>query len=81
MDNNLFKAIADNSPLMAALKARFLEEFAIEHMSIDNPLDNEGLGELVRSRLEGIAKVEKVFKDIAGYQSTPAVGEKINPGY
>lgn len=69
MKHEILKGIADNPPLFEALKELLRSKFSLEGVGKDLP--NEQLGEVVRARLEGLARVEEVFVEIARQKSQP----------
>ncbi len=60
--NKVLKIVADNANLTEALKELFLKQFEEKHDT--TKLNNESLGQITRSRLDGIAGVNNAFKEI-----------------
>lgn len=77
MDKELLKVIADNPPLMEAVKKVIMVKFSLETLGTNYP--NEILGQLTRSRLEGRELVELAFKDIANYKTVEIKPQGANP--
>ena len=78
---NILQVLADNPALMAevkkVVKAQF--EFEVGNMPVGVPY--EQLGMTVSTRMEGLKLVEKAFKEIESYKSTPKMVDKQNPAY
>jgi len=70
-DNAVLSLIADNFALFDAVKKVITDKFDVSSMLNGSvTVDNQRLGEIVRARLEGLAKVEEAFRDIANCKST-----------
>jgi hypothetical protein len=77
MPDPILKVIADNPALLEAVRGLFLEKFSTDDLSPQ--MSNEVLGQKVRARLEGLAKVEEVFKEIEKCGSVEKKKEGVNP--
>lgn len=75
--DNILKILADNQPLLEAVRSKVLEQFSVDLLSWQQP--NEILGQQVRARLEGISKVEEAFKQIARLKSVQEKKAVSNP--
>lgn len=62
----LLKGLADNEALFLAVKKFLLSKFALEDHAYSElqGFDNDAIGEIVRSKLDGRAKVEEAFNEI-----------------
>lgn len=58
----ILKIVADNRELFNALKDGLEAEFSLD--KIDTNMRNELIGEVMRSRIKGMEKVEKFFKKV-----------------
>lgn len=76
MDKSILKALADNPLLLAVLKQTIEEKFSLDNLN--HNLDNETLGQTVKARLEGLARMTEVYREINNYKSTPNEPPKIN---
>jgi hypothetical protein len=74
----ILRALADNPALMEAVRETIESEFKTE--SIDLNMDNEMLGQITRSKIDGLQKIDSAFKKIAQSKSVPDAPEKKNPG-
>lgn len=77
MTMDILSAIANNRELCDALKTAFTEEF--ENETLDETIPNEQLGAVVRARLEGLRKVERVFRRIESMRTPPVQTIEPNP--
>jgi len=77
MINPILKSVADNAELSKALKELLLKQFNEKH---DNTkLDNESLGQITRSRLDGIAGINNAFKEIETLKTVKEKPVEDNP--
>ena len=77
MIDPILKSVADNANLTEALKELLLKQFDEKH---DNTkLDNESLGQITRSRLDGIAGVNNAFKEIETLKTVKEKPTQDNP--
>ena len=76
-DKQFLQIVADNPALTSALKRVILKQFNLDTLGIN--YDNETLGQLTRSRLEGREKIELAFKEISNYKSPNKKPEQQNP--
>lgn len=65
--DQLLKIIADNPSLTEALKKTFFDKF--DEDKVNNGMSNELIGQITRSRIEGLRKIDEVFKVIEHYKS------------
>ncbi len=75
----ILKVIADNQPLLEALKEMVEAEFALGS-SINQQMSNESIGQVMRARMDGLALMRNVFKKIERYRTGSTVKVGINPG-
>ena len=73
---DILKAIADNPSLLDAVRKTIEAEFSLDNL--DTTHANELLGEKVRARIEGLARVQEAFKKINRYKSNPDKPDKVN---
>lgn len=73
----ILSSLANNPPLLAAVKELLLTQFSLT--DIDTTVPNEVMGQIVRARVDGRAAVEKAFKEIERYRSVRAPKEQSNP--
>lgn len=79
MDNKeILRGFADNTLLFTAVRELLLSQFNADELT--EVMTNEKLGEHLRARMVGREKVEKAFREISQYSSTPKLVEKPNPG-
>ena len=78
-NTSILRSFADNALLVAAVKAVIMSRFSMEDSTQLYGLDNESIGEVVRAKLDGRARVEDAFKDISHYRTSQKVAEKVNP--
>lgn len=76
MDTTILKTIADNPALFKAVKEAVLAEFEIDKLDVNQPDDL--LGQVVRSRLVGMRKVEEAFRKIEQCKTQEVLKTKIN---
>jgi hypothetical protein len=79
MPLSILKQIADNPALFEALKEVILKHFSLKDLEVEglkNP--NEVLGQLTRSRLEGLQKLDAAFKEIELQKTPKAIPHPIN---
>lgn len=82
MDTDLIlKVLADNDALFAALKKLLLSKFALEDHAYSElqGLDNEAIGQIVRAKLDGRARVEEAFTEVLRYKSIKKITPAFNP--
>lgn len=77
-NNDILKAIADNPTVLNALKELLLKQFESTHINLE--LSDEQIGQITRSKLLGIEKVEAAFKEISKYKTPEPRPERINRG-
>ena len=73
----ILSQIADNPQLTEALKAVLLKQFSLDQL--DNELDNERLGQIVRARLDGVLLVEMALREIAKHKTAVTIPKEDNP--
>lgn len=76
--DNLLSLIADNQPLMDAVKAEILKQFEVD-LSQKLDLDNQRLGEVTRATILGQVNVELAFRNIAKCKSVTSNPKSGNP--
>ena len=76
--NEILKTVADNPALIEALKELFLKQFNEEYGN--TKLDNESLGQVTRSRLDGIEKINLAFKELETLKTVKEKPVEDNPG-
>jgi len=75
------QSLADNKPLMEAVKAEILKQFEAPSDGKElEALSNEQLGEFLRARLTGVKAVEVAFREIARHTSAPPQQDRVNRG-
>ena len=74
--NDLLRIIADNPPLLDAVRRAILAEFE-EVPSLD--LDNVQLGQRTRARLVGLVKVGEAFRKIENHRTVEKAAMEPNP--
>ena len=79
MHNGILQGLADNPPLMEAVRAEILRQFVLQTELKDENVSDELLGQMLRARLTGTKIVEQAFKEIGKYKSLPKEVERINP--
>ena len=81
MNPSTLQGIADNKPLLEAVKAEILKQFEApsEGKGLE-ALSNEHLGEFLRARLTGIKAIDLAFKEIARHATAPPQQERVNRG-
>ena len=67
MEKNILAQIANNPTLFAALKEVLEKQFSFEGVS--NQMTNENIGQVVRSRIDGLILVRNAFAEIERYKS------------
>lgn len=77
MNKQLLSIIADNPALTDTLKELFKEHFSIDNL--DGSTSNEILGQKVRTRIDGIANIDKAFLEIARHKTVKTVERLLNP--
>ncbi len=77
MSNSILQIIADNKALFDAVEALLEEEFSLDGVSTD--LSNEEMGQVVRARVDGIARVRAAFKKIEHFRSVEKKPTTQNP--
>ena len=77
MPNEVLKIVADNPALLNALKTVILEQFSLEEVNTN--MTNDNIGQLVRSRVEGMRRVEGAFREIEKYKTPKPSGGGKNP--
>lgn len=75
--NDLLKIIADNPALSAALRELLEKQFA-EEVAFDS-LSDEHIGQLTRTRVNGLKKIAAAFKEIDAHKSIPERAQSPNP--
>lgn len=63
----VLKLIADNPALLNALKGLLQKHFSVDTLSTN--MTNENMGQLVRSRLDGLEVLERAFKEIERHRT------------
>lgn len=66
-DNIVLKGIADNPELLGAVRKIIEDEFTLDEVS--TTMSNEAMGQIVRSRIEGMKKIDKAFTKIMQYRT------------
>lgn len=75
--NERLKSVADNQALVAELKEFFHRFFAVDTLNLEG--SNIEIGEMVRSRLEGRALLDKAFKELERYRTPEVRKPEPNP--
>jgi len=76
----ILKSIADNPQILEALKKAFIDEFTKDELNMNNAaLTNELIGAITRARLDGLRKVESVFRQIEAYKTPKPSEPSVNP--
>jgi len=73
----ILKTIADNPQLLQALKEIISKPFYVEEIKSD--MSNEQIGQLTRSRIDGLRKVEEGFREIEKYKTLQTEVTMLNP--
>jgi hypothetical protein len=76
-DKTTLSGFADNSTLVAAVRAVIEKQFTLD--DIQTNMTNDIIGQVVRARLDGLKKVDEAFKEIARYKTVPAPQPSSNP--
>lgn len=76
--SNILNIIADNPSLTKALKDLFQKHFTLDIQGIAQ-LENEGIGQVIRARMDGLAKIEEAFKEIRSFATVQEEKEQPNP--
>ena len=66
-DKEILKGIADNPALLGMVRQIIEDEFSLDE--IPTTMTNEAMGQVVRSRVEGLKKINKAFLKILQYRS------------
>lgn len=75
--NEILKVIADNPTLSAALRDLLEKQFA-EEIAFDS-LSDEHIGQLTRTRVNGLKKIAAAFKEIEVHKSVAERAQSPNP--
>lgn len=76
-NKDILRGIADNPALLQAVLDLIHEKFSMDQISTN--MDNQKIGEVVRANIEGRAKVDAAFKELAQYRSPTIVAKQGNP--
>lgn len=74
----ILKSLADNQALFDAVKAALVKKFDTGDL-YHQDITNEMLGQQVRARLEGLACVEELFREIARMKTGQPAQNRVNP--
>lgn len=77
MENEILKIIADNQGLKNALRDLLERQFTLDEIA--TTMTNEAMGQVVRSRVEGLKKIDRAFKEIEGYKTFAEKPPGTNP--
>jgi len=78
MNKDLLRTFADNELLVQAVREVIEDKFFVDALSTEDT--NEFLGQRVRARIEGLAKLDEAFTEIASFKTTPSSPKGSNPG-
>lgn len=76
--HNILNIVADNESILKALREIFEKHFTLDINGVTQ-LDNEGIGQVVRARMDGLKKIEEAFKEIRSYKTVAEEKEQPNP--
>lgn len=66
----VLKAFADNPLLFETVRSVILNKFRLDDAQQLVGLEDKKIGEVIRARLDGRAKVEEAFKELSNYKTT-----------
>lgn len=76
MLNDVLRTIANDQPLIDALKDAFRQEF---DKPVDTNRNDAELGQMVRARIEGMKAVEEVFRKVSQMKTPEKKPTEGNP--
>jgi hypothetical protein len=75
----ILKSVADNREIFETLRKLFIDEFTKDEVNTLSGASDELLGQITRARLDGLRKVESVFRQIEAYKTPKPSEPSVNP--
>lgn len=76
--NDLIRSFVNNKEVFEVVKNAVLDRFREEKVD-PKILSDEQIGQITRARLDGLERVEAVFREMERYRVQPTPPEPLNP--
>ena len=77
--NDFLKAFANNPEMFEVVKRTITDAFRNDEVNTASGASDELLGQITRARLDGLRKVESVFREMERYRDAPTGEPPANP--